>query len=112
MDAFIIRTPRISDKNSKKSSQSCSSSTTLSSITKEELNIGRYSIGDSNSSLAFGGNSSSTPSNEVGALNKIKPDRRQRKLSDLGGVVVIEKIKEYVRKLEDPKIPLAAKVSN
>ena len=46
----------------------------------------------------------------VGALNKLKPDRGQRRISDLDGVVVLEKIQKYVQKLSDPNVSSVAKV--
>ena len=95
MDAFVIRTKKSSLKNGNKSSlvksRSYSTSSRLSSTTSQS-------------------NSSNSSSSDVGALNKIKPDWGQRKISDLDGVVVLEKIQEYVQKLSDPNVASVAKV--
>ena len=95
MDAFVIRTKKSSLKNGNKSSlvksRSYSTSSRLSSTTSQS-------------------NSSISSSSDVGALNKIKPDWGQRKISDLDGVVILEKIQEYVQKLSDPNVASVAKV--
>ena len=95
MDAFVIRTKRSSLKNENKSSldkpKSFSTSSWLSSTSSQSTS--------SNSSCS-----------NVGALNKLKPDWGQRKISDLDGVVVLEKIQECVQKLSDPNVASVAKV--
>ena len=45
-----------------------------------------------------------------GTLNKIEISRGQRRLHDLKGVVVIEKIEGYVQKLQDPRISIDEKI--
>ena len=110
MDAFVIRTPKTSQSSTKDSNKSAASSSSISR--GESYNnqwLKKSSINVLNSSSTFNP-SSSTSSESVGALNKIKPDRGQRRIADLGGVVVIERIKKYVEKLSDPNIPSVAKV--
>ena len=110
MDAFVIRTPKNSDNRLKTPHGSSTASSTDSSIDRSKLNVSKSSIVVSKSSSTLGQQNICTSPYDVGALNKIKPSQGQRRISDLGGVVVIEKIKEYVRKLSDPKIALVAKV--
>ena len=108
MDAFVIRTPKTSQSSTKDSNKSAASSSSISR--GESYNnqwLSKSSTNVLNSSSTFNHPSSSS---EVGALNKIKPDRGQRRIADLGGVVVIERIQKYVEKLSDPNIPSVAKV--
>lgn len=92
MDAFVIRTPKPSQSTLQtKGNRSKTPDLWLSSLSNQP----KYT---------------QSSSSEVGALNKIKPDRGQRRISDLGGVVVIERIQKYVQKLKDPKIASVAKV--
>ena len=95
MDAFVIRTkrssPKVVNKASSEKYKSYQSTSWLSSTSSQS-------------------NLSSSTSSDVGALNKLKPDRGQRKISDLDGVVVLEKIQKYVQKLSDPNVASVAKV--
>ena len=96
MDAFVIKTKRTAQSTEKNSSlkrrQSYQSSSWLSSSTSSQSNY------------------INATSSDVGALNKLKPDRGQRRISDLDGVVVLEKIEKYVKKLSDPNVASVAKV--
>ena len=95
MDAFVIRTKKSSLKNENKSSLAKSKSFSTSSWL---------------SSTSSQSTSSKSSCSDVGALNKLKPDWGQRKISDLDGVVILEKIEEYVQKLSDPNVASVAKV--
>ena len=95
MDKFVIRTKKSTPNNEKTSSFD---------KRKSYYNDSWLSSTSSQSS------SYSSSSSDVGALNKLKPDRGQRKISDLDGVVVLEKIQRYVYKLSDPNVPSVAKV--
>lgn len=104
MDAFVIRTR----KSSPTSSQERPNNSKVTDCRGRESSSETDWISKSSSKYNQLSHTSST--SEVGALNKIKPDRGQRKISDLGGVVVLEKIQKYVQKLKDPNIPSVAKV--
>ena len=108
MDAFVVRTPKVATDDLKSHSNKSTSYSTDSKSSK--LNINKSSTIVSISSSVPKQQPNSISSSDIGALNKIKPSKGQRRISDLGGVVVIEKIKEYVRKLSDPNIAIVAKV--
>ena len=95
MDAFVIRTKKSSQKNENKSS-----------LVKSRP----YSTSSWLSSTSSQSSSSKSSCSDVGALNKLKPDWGQRKISDLDGVVILEKIQEYVQKLSDPNVASVSKV--
>ena len=103
MDAFVVRTPRANQKDTNKDKRN----TSLSGI-QSPTSESRKST--SECKIPCDQTSSSNISHEGGALNKIKPDRGQRRLFDLGGVIVIEKLEEYIKKLKDPQVSTAAKV--
>ena len=108
MDAFVIRMPKTSQTSSKSGNEDSSTDCKFSNLDSkgDRLSKNLRLSSDSVSRQNFADSSSS----DVGALNKIKPDRGQRRISDLGGVVVIEKLQKYVEKLSNPDIPSILKV--
>ena len=111
MDAFVTRTPKISHNSVKGQNNSSVLSTSDHNYENSTTDTNRSSLSNSKSLNIPIQQNYNNSSSEVGALNKIKPDRGQRRISDLGGVVVIEKIQKYVQKLSDPNIASVAKVT-
>jgi len=83
MDAFVIKTPRV---NGQKCSEDTANLTLLSS-------------------------KKNSVTTNVGALNKIKPSPGQRTLSDLKGVVSLERIQKAVKKLQNDNVSANEKTS-
>ena len=109
MDAFVIRTKKPSQ-GSSQTKENRSKTHDFRSC-ESNLRTNRFPVTNLNfSSPSNQPKYIQSSSSEVGALNKIKPDRGQRRISDLGGVVVLEKIQKYVQKLKDPNISSVAKV--
>ena len=108
MDAFVIRMSKTSQTSSKRGNKDSSTDCKFGNLDSkgDRISKNRRLSSDSVSHQ----NITDSSSSDVGALNKIKPERGQRRISDLGGVVVIEKIQKYVEKLSSPDVPSVLKV--
>ena len=108
MDAFVIRMPKNSQTSSKRVNKDSSTDCKFGNLDSKGNRISKNRRLSSDS--VSHQNITDSSSSDVGALNKIKPERGQRRISDLGGVVVIEKIQKYVEKLSSPDVPSILKV--
>ena len=108
MDAFVIRMPKTSQKSSKSGNKDSSTDCKFGNLDSKGDRLSK-NLRLSSDSVSHQ-NITDSSSSDVGALNKIKPERGQRRISDLGGVVVIEKLQKYVEKLSNPDIPSILKV--
>ena len=108
MDAFVIRMPKTSQTSSKSGNKGVSTDCKFGNLESKGDRLSKH-LRLSSDSISHQ-NITDSSSSDVGALNKIKPERGQRRISDLGGVVVIEKLQKYVEKLSSPDVPSILKV--
>jgi len=101
MEAMVIDKPKTQSPKSRQSTlKHCTKSGLLSYSFKNSINVSRRA---------------STPIENIldessGGLNKIEVSRGQKRLDELAGVVKIDQLNAYIRKLKDPSVSTDEKI--